>query len=126
MAQSELTNLKDELFGATLEGAKAGLAASMGRKITDLVIKSTGVTLPGFFQAGIGKDVLPIAVCYAVAFLSMVVPGVPGSDKVRKYCILCARGSATVLVNNIEFMDKIEQLTTFISGMAANNPLEDK
>lgn len=123
---SELTNLKDELFGATLDGAKAGLAASMGRKITDLVIRSVGVPLPNFLQQGIGKDALPIVVCYAVAFLSMALPGVPGSEKVRKYCILCARGSATVLVNNIEFMDRIEQLTTFISGLASNNPLEDK
>ena len=124
MSDTSISDLKNELFGATLDGAKAGVAANIGAKITRMVVKSTGVELPAFLQTGLGKDILPILVCYAIAFLTVVVPGIPAADSVRRYCILCARGSATILMGNANFMEPIQDMMTFIKGLSANEPLE--
>lgn len=123
MSTTSISDLKDELFGATLDGAKAGIAAGVGAKITRMVVSSTGVELPAFLQTGLGKDILPILVCYAIAFLTVAVPGIPAAESVRRYCILCARGSATVLMSNANFMEPIQDLMTFIKGLSAEKPL---
>lgn len=117
MNDTSLTTVFSELNAAVVDGAKAGIAAELGEKITATLLKATGFELPAFLASGTGRKLLPVALCYGVVALTVMVPSFPKAAAVRKVCFFAAKGSITVLSK--ELSGTFSELAGVILGQAA-------
>jgi hypothetical protein len=110
---------------AVVDGAKIGAAAKAAEGITTAVLNATKVNLPSFLKEGIGRELLPILVCYAIAFLTTLLPAnvLAKGPAVRRYCIMAAKGTTAKVIANVQISEAISMLQAQIIGQAVTNDL---
>lgn len=116
---NDVLSVFSQINDATVDGAKAGIAANVASEITEAVVSATGVTLPAIFTSGRGKVLLPLLVCYGIVFLTALLPGIPKADVVRKVCIFAAKGTATIAVQGL--LPDLTKLSRMIVGIGLSD-----
>lgn len=116
----------DQITGAVIDGSKAGAAYAVARDLTKLVLRHTKLdeSLPAFLRTSLGDKLLPVLVCYAVAFLTVLIPGIPKAEMIRKIATYAAKGAATVAVADL--MPSIQDFVPAVLGLAAQHDLDVK
>lgn len=122
--QPSLASVLSEVNTAVLKGAQAGVAAALAETITSSLLKASGVELPAILASGIGRKVLPLAVCYAIVALTVLIPSFPKADAVRSVASLAANGSAVVLTKDLT--ELLGQISATVLGHAALFDLDAK
>ncbi len=113
-----------EITDAVIDGSKAGAAYAIAADITELFLSKTDArsSLPAFFTSGAGAKLLPVLLCYAIAFATVLIPGIPKADTIRKIATFAAKGAAAVAV--AEWMPSIKTLIPQILGLAELHDLK--
>lgn len=113
-----------EITEAVIDGSKAGAAAAVASDLTELVVVAIGKDkLPAFATTALGAKILPVIVCYLIAFGTVLIPGIPQAARVRKIAAYAAKGSAAILVADL--MPSCKKLVPQVLGLAAMHGLDD-